>query len=376
MLHFKGILMVEIKKIVILFFYCSIVSVIESQFLQQLENDIINIIANIQHNVVKLELFYPHTNTRISSGIILDNQGHIVTLATAVEKTNKIKVHLQSDKTTEADIIGTDTWTNVAVLKMKEHIEPIPKGDSDKLQIGSILIVIGNPYGLNKSVSLGIVSGLHRCVWLRGSLTPLIGLIQTTAPINPGDDGGLVVNSQGEFIGMSFSTIQRELFVGTQKKLFFKMYKLLKSYQEQTDFDPQLALQFDTLIQEMQPGINSSNIVSQGINFILPSNRIYWVSESIIRYGTVNRGWLGITVVNMEQPGVLVSKVNLDSPAYNILQEGDQIITLNDTLIMNSAHIYEIISYCYADVPITITYQRNNQLHKVTLRLALHPSRN
>ena len=200
--------------------------------LNEFEEAFIKIIQDVRPSVVRINVSYKHKgSTRASSGIVLDQKGHIVTVASALHNSNKIEVSLNSCRKLSARLVGIDRQTNLAVLHVDSSaITPVKKGFSDKLRVGALLITIGNPYGLNNSVSTGIVSGLHRCVWMRGCCQPLTGLIQTTAPINPGDDGGLVVDSQGKFVGMAFSTLKRDLFPGIDAKILIKISKFLKIY--------------------------------------------------------------------------------------------------------------------------------------------------
>jgi len=149
-----------------------------------------------------------------ASGVIISSDGYILTNNHVVEGTQKIKVTLADGTTFDAKVIGTDPYTDVAVIKINATNLPAAKlGDSTNLKIGQIAIAIGNPFGLGKAVTVGIISALNRSITTEGG--PIIeGLIQTDAPINPGNSGGALVNSSGEVIGINTAIYQGAQGIG------------------------------------------------------------------------------------------------------------------------------------------------------------------
>ena len=166
--------------------FCSFLTLtcyLHGQPLNDFEEEFIKIVQNVKSSVVKIKISYSHKTTlRESSGIILNEEGYIVTVASAVKGANSIWVYPDINQRFLAKLIGTDNPTNLALLKIdSKDVKPVERGLSDSLRVGAFLIVFGNPYGLNNSVSTGIVSGLNRCVWSKECKRPLPGLIQTTA---------------------------------------------------------------------------------------------------------------------------------------------------------------------------------------------------
>jgi S1-C subfamily serine protease len=142
------------------------------------------------------------------SGVIFDaKNGYIVTNAHVIENASEITVTLQDGHDLEAEIVGTDVPSDVAVLKVKsDHLTQVPLGDSAKVEVGDFAVAIGNPFGLQHTVTSGIISGLSR-----SGITPdgYEDFIQTDASINPGNSGGALVNLKGELIGINTAILSR-----------------------------------------------------------------------------------------------------------------------------------------------------------------------
>ena len=156
--------------------------------------------------VVQYKKSMPYVSTGQGSGIILDTDGYIVTNAHVVADADGVKVVLYNGEECTARIVGTDTKSDVAVLKISaSNLTPAKLGNSDQLEIGEDVIAIGNPGGLSNSVSKGIVSGLNRTV--ETNLGASMECIQTDAAINPGNSGGALVNQYGYVIGINSSKI-------------------------------------------------------------------------------------------------------------------------------------------------------------------------
>ncbi len=162
------------------------------------------------------DMFAQNTVESTGSGVILDNEGYIVTNNHVVKGADTLTVTLADGNEEQAEVIGTDPQTDLAVIKVKvdNHVTPIKFGDSEQLVVGQEVIAIGNPLGLRfaRSVTSGIVSGLNRLLTTEEGF--LFRLIQTDAAINPGNSGGALVNLDGELIGINTIKIAESGFEG------------------------------------------------------------------------------------------------------------------------------------------------------------------
>lgn len=229
------------------------------------------------------------------SGFIISSDGYIVTNNHVIEGAEKIRVTFQDGKTTDAELKGTDPSTDIAVLKVYESgMKALSFADSDELQPGQIAIAIGNPLGLQNTVTVGVVSALGRT--LRAGNGRLIDdVIQTDASLNPGNSGGPLLNSEGHVIGVNTATIQQ----------------------------------------------------AQGLCFAVSSNIAARVAGHLIMYGRVRRAYLGLAgqLVNLsdrmiganrlsQRTGVYVAEVVSDAPVYNSeLRKGDIIIEMEGVAV-------------------------------------------
>ena len=139
------------------------------------------------------------------SGVIIDNDGLVLTNAHVVERVDNVSVTLADGRICEGKVLGTDGVTDLALVRIDNLIDSsfAPLGDSEDLEVGDWAIALGTPYGLEKTVTLGIVSSLHRDINSLGFSDKRLDLIQTDAAINPGNSGGPLINSKGEVIGIN-----------------------------------------------------------------------------------------------------------------------------------------------------------------------------
>jgi Do/DeqQ family serine protease len=256
----------------------------------------------------------------LGSGVVVTRDGYVLTNNHVVSGVNEraiindVTVMLTDRREHQAKVVGTDPMTDIAVLKITgSNLPALTWGDSSKLKVAEWVLAVGNPYQLNQTVTLGIVSATGRR--LGGSLASYEDFIQTDAAINPGNSGGALINARGELIGIN------------------------------------------TAIYSQSGGY-------QGIGFAVPSNLARHVMDDIIKYGAVRRG----TIVGIQlQPltaaiarqlgapntrGVLVVGVDSRSDAYEQgLRRGDIIVSINGTQIDDASHFIRLLS----DAPIGST---------------------
>jgi Do/DeqQ family serine protease len=270
----------------------------------------------------------------VGSGVIVDAEnGYILTNNHVIEGADEVRVFLYNEDSLEAEVIGTDAATDIAVLKVNpenEDLVEIPIGDSEELRVGDFVIAIGNPFALGNTVTSGIVSALGR-----SGISPIGGLedfIQTDASINPGNSGGALVNMRGELVGINSAIISR----------------------------------------------TGGNI---GIGFAVPTEIAGSIMSQILEYGEVRRGLLGVTITTIDEDtaealgaevdhGALVSNVQPDSAAEEAgLQVDDIIVEVNGERIGNSRDLANAIGLKGPGDEVTIEYLRNGERQTATAAL-------
>lgn len=237
----------------------------------------------------------------LGSGVIVSENGYILTNNHVIQEASEIKVQLDSQRIYDATLIGTDPSTDIAVIKIEteESLPFITLTDSDRIEVGDVVFAIGNPLGVGKTVTMGIVSATKRQEM--GVLVDgFENFIQTDAPINSGNSGGALVDARGRLIGIN------------------------------------------TLIQTA--GASTGNI---GIGFAVPVNLAYSVMTDLIENGSVSRGFLGVAIKGIDQDraeslgvsslkGALVDQVTPGSPAADAGIEVDDVIVELDGAVVDS----------------------------------------
>jgi Do/DeqQ family serine protease len=268
--------------------------------------------------------------------VIFDaKSGYILTNAHVVENANEITVTLQDGRDLKADVVGSDAPSDIAVLKVKpDGLSQIALGDSAHLEVGDFVVAIGNPFGLQHTVTSGIVSGLSR-----SGINPdgYEDFIQTDASINPGNSGGALVNLRGELIGINTEIL-------------------------------------------------SSNGGNVGIGFAIPVNMARSVMDQLIRYGAVRRGQLGVSMYTVTPDiahslglasavGALVSQVVEGSPADKAgLRVGDVVTAVNGQPIKSNSELRNIIGLLRVGDSIDIGLVRDGRPKRVTAVIAAAPA--
>jgi serine protease Do len=242
----------------------------------------------------------------LGSGFVFDQEGYIITNAHVVEDASKIVVRLHDEREIEAKVIGSDAKTDIAVIQIDgvKDLVPVSLGDSDSLKVGEWVLAIGNPFGLDHTLTAGIVSAKGRRISRRN---PYDDFIQTDAAINPGNSGGPLVNLAGQVIGINSA-------------------------------------------------IFSSGGGNIGIGFAIPINMAREIVPQLKQEGHVTRGWLGVKIQPVdadiakslgltESKGALVAEVFKDSPALKAgVQVGDVIVSFDGTDVVKSADLPALVA--------------------------------
>ncbi len=241
----------------------------------------------------------------LGSGVIVSDDGYIVTNNHVVEGADEIKVVLSDRKEFVGKVVGADPKTDLAIVKIKASDLPaIVWGDSDQIEVGEFVLAIGSPFGLNQTVTSGIISAKGRA---NVGIADYEDFIQTDAAINPGNSGGALVNIRGELIGINTAIFTRS-----------------GGY--------------------------------MGIGFAVPSNMAKSVMDSLVKDGKVTRGWLGVYIQDITpelakqfklgtNTGALVSDVMEGSPADKAgLQRGDVILQYNGKEVENNSHLRNMVA--------------------------------
>lgn len=280
------------------------------------------------------------------SGFIWDKEGHIITNFHVIQNASKIRVTLADRSVFDAEVVGHEANKDLAVLKIKapaDKLKPIPVGQSSNLKVGQSVYAIGNPFGLDQTLTTGVISALGREIT---SLTgrPIRDVIQTDAAINPGNSGGPLLDSSGRLIGVN------------------------------------------TMIY-------SPSGASAGIGFSIPVDEVNWVVSDLIQYGELKRPVMGIQLLpeqyasNWGVEGVMVYGVEPDSPAdkaglkgvsrnkFGEIEHGDVITGINAKEIKNSNDLFLALEKYNPGDKVEISYKRGEKKQKVSLVLASSLSR-
>jgi len=268
----------------------------------------------------------------LGSGVIIDSKrGLVLTNNHVIDKADSILVTLHDGRQLNAELIGTDPESDVAVIKIPaNNLSQLSMADSSLLKVGDFVVAIGNPFGLGQTVTSGIVSALGRSGL---GIEKYENFIQTDASINPGNSGGALVNLRGELIGMNTAILAP----------------------------------------------TGGNV---GIGFAIPTNMITTIKDVLIAHGEVKRGLLGVTTqdltpdlvkaFNLEtQHGAAISRIENDSPAAKAgLEPGDIIVAANDKPINNSQDINNIVGLLQIGDKVSLDYFHGADKKTVTAIIA------
>ncbi len=277
----------------------------------------------------------PQEFSGLGSGVIIDGNGYILTNEHVVRNATDIQVALSDGEQVSGTLVGSDPFTDLAVLKVEGHDLPVaPLGDSDQLTVGQLAVAIGNPLGLEleRTVTAGIISALDRSITDEDNRI-LEHLIQTDASINPGNSGGPLVNAEGQVVGINTAAARG----------------------------------------------------AEGIGFAIPINEAKPIVEDLIEHGYVIRPWLGVSAstitpeiarrydLTVEQ-GVLVEGIYADSPAAETpMQPGDIIVALDGEEVTSVENMISVLEEAGIGETVEVEWVRGQESRTASVTLAERP---
>ena len=276
------------------------------------------------------------------SGFIISSKGEILTNAHVVDGADRVTVELKDGRKFNGQVLGEDPVTDVAVIKIEaDNLPTVPLGDSDAVQPGEAVIAIGNPLGLNYTVTSGIISATGRSSSDIGAADKRVDYIQTDAAINPGNSGGPLLSANGRVIGMNTAIIRG----------------------------------------------------AQGLGFAIPVNTVKRISQELIAKGRVDHPYLGIQMVTLTpdvkeklnselgnpnisaDKGVLLIRIMRGSPAsQGGLKAGDVIVSINQQPVTRNEDVQKLVEKSKIGQPLNIQVERNGRTVKLAVRPAPLPA--
>lgn len=304
----------------------------DTELLDAYSNTVVSVVEKVGPSVVQIQTNKNNNGSAgqgLGSGVIITPDGFILTNNHVVAGAESIEVGLSNRETFQAEIVGTDPATDLALIRiLSNDLSFAQLGNSEKLRVGQLVIAIGNPYGFQSTVSTGVVSAVERSI--RNSEGKFIeNIIQTSVPLNPGNSGGPLVDSRGKVIGINTAIIA----------------------------------------------------MAQGLGLAVSSNTASWVVSELITFGKVRRFVLGIVaktasipvqvqkIFKLPFPTVVeVVSIQKNSPAENAkLSKGDLILSINNKYISGVDDINREIGQKKAGVSFTLSVLRNYKYKDITV---------
>lgn len=277
------------------------------------------------------------TYTAFGSGVIIEQDGYIITNNHVVQDAERITVTMNDKRTFAATLVGNDPATDLALIKIDaEGLQTIPFGNSDNAQVGEWVLAIGNPFNLTSTITAGIISAKARNMDIientDGLESPIESFIQTDAAVNSGNSGGALVDADGKLIGIITA-------------------------------------------------IASGNGYYTGYSFAIPANLAHKVALDLKQHGYVQRAYLGVNVAEVDSrlaeykglkeiKGVYLGRVIKNAAAYNAgMKDGDIILSINSTEVNSYAELMEEMGKYSPGDEIVVDYDRDNKKHTTTVKL-------
>ena len=276
---------------------------------------------NHVYNSVKNSVVTIKTDKGRGSGVIVTDDGHVVTNEHVIRGASRVKIISLDNNVYSAKIVGIDTITDIALLKSDFKGKAISFSDSSAVKIGDVVLAIGNPFGVGQTLTKGIISRTNS-----GHITenPLDEFLQSDAAINPGNSGGAMVNIKGDLIGIN--TMNLSLGGG-----------------------------------------------SDGIGLAVPSNLVRNITQQLIKYGRVVRGYIGMSAFDTLE-GVVISKVLVNGPADKSgILPNDIILSLDGIKIDNIKQVVKIVASLEVGEDIILKFKRQNKVIETVIKVSVMP---
>ena len=275
-----------------------------------------HIYNNVKDSVVTIK-----TDKGRGSGVVVTNNGHVVTNEHVIKGAKKIVITTADNTTHSAKVVGVDSITDMALLSSTYRGKSITFSDSSKVKIGDIVLAIGNPFGVGQTLTQGIISRTNS-----GHITenPLDEFLQSDAAINPGNSGGAMVNVNGNLIG----------------------------------------------INTMNLSIGGG---SDGIGLAVPSNLVKKITTQLIKNGRVVRGYVGMSAYDSSN-GIMVTKVLENGPAYESgLRPNDIIVNIDNKKIKDIQQVVKIVASLEVDQEVILTFKRDEEFISTKIKVSAMP---
>ena len=275
-----------------------------------------NIYNSVKNSVVTIQ-----TNKGRGSGVIVTDDGHVVTNEHVIRGASRVNIISLDNNVFSAKVVGIDAITDIALLKSDFKGKAISFSDSSSVKIGDIVLAIGNPFGVGQTLTKGIISRTNS-----GHITenPLDEFLQSDAAINPGNSGGAMVNIKGDLIGIN--TMNLSLGGG-----------------------------------------------SDGIGLAVPSNLVKNITQQLIKFGRVVRGYIGMSAYDTPE-GVVISKVLTNGPAYKSgIKPNDTILSLDGIKIDNIKQVVKIVASLEVGEDIILKFKRQNKVIETVIKVSVMP---
>jgi S1-C subfamily serine protease len=276
---------------------------------------------NHVYNSVKNSVVTIKTNKGRGSGVIVTDDGHVVTNEHVIRGASRVKIISLDNNVYSAKVVGIDAITDIALLKSDFKGKAISFSDSSAVKIGDVVLAIGNPFGVGQTLTKGIISRTNS-----GHITenPLDEFLQSDAAINPGNSGGAMVNIKGDLIGIN--TMNLSLGGG-----------------------------------------------SDGIGLAVPSNLVRNITQQLIKYGRVVRGYIGMSAFDTLE-GVVISKVLVNGPADKSgILPNDIILSLDGIKIDNIKQVVKIVASLEVGEDIILKFKRQNKVIETVIKVSVMP---
>ncbi|HFC01013.1 MAG TPA: PDZ domain-containing protein [Phaeodactylibacter sp.] len=277
----------------------------------------------------------PHQGLKggTGSGVIYSTDGYIVTNNHVVEGADNLEVTLFDNRTFKAEVVGTDTQTDLAIIKIEATGLPVlKKANSDRAKIGEWVLAVGNPFELNSTVTAGIISAKGRDIDIIKGNSAIESFIQTDAAVNPGNSGGALVDAQGRLLGINTA-------IATQTGSY------------------------------------------AGYSFAIPVNMMTKIAEDIIEFGSYQRGFLGINIADLDneyadelglditQGVVVLRTVDGGAAQYSGLLPNDVITNVNGKKVNSAPELQELIGTKRLGDVVMLTINRNGEIKEISVKL-------